>query len=77
MKPGPSTRRIALLVLILVAGGGAILAILHREAGHNVAAVTVVAKEPVVPTVSQPTPQSEQRQAQPRLALPTMKLRSP
>lgn len=70
MKPGPSTRRIALLVLILVAGGGAILAILHREAGHNVAAVTVVAKEPVVPTVSQPTPQSEQRQAQPPPSAP-------
>jgi hypothetical protein len=68
VEPGLWTRRIVLFVrscLLLVAGGGATLAILHREAGHNVVAAPVVAKVSVEPTVSQPTPQSEQRQAQP------------
>ena len=63
------TRRIDVFALTLVAGGGAAVAILHREAGHNVAA-PVLAKKPVAPTVSQPAPQSEQPQAQPSIGAP-------
>ena len=78
MERGSWTRRIALFVLILVAGGIASLAVFHRQAGHNVAApmvairpaAPVVAMEPVAPTVSQPVPQSEQRQALPSISAP-------